>query len=166
MLYNEVLIHNQVKMQYSNNKFLLWLSFYLSSFSVLLTLTAPPQSSGVFPWDLQLLGSPLFPLSPFTPLGLLHLPHFPSSHPTFNPGHWMILRVFSHLGNPAVFPSQGKQGIVFGVLSVGMMVSTSPRRMKSFPWRAFPKWNPFPTTIEHSDDPTARIWVPCNVPLL
>lgn len=40
MLYNEVLIHNQVKMQYSNNEFLLWLSFYLSSFSVLLTLTA------------------------------------------------------------------------------------------------------------------------------
>lgn len=101
--------------------------------------SAPPQSSGVFPWDLQLLGSPLFPLSPFTPLGLPHLPHFPSSHPTFNPGHWMILRVFSHLGDPAVFPSQGKQGIVFGVLSVGMMVPTSPRRMKSFPRRAFPK---------------------------
>lgn len=67
-----------------------------------------------------------------------HLPHFPSSHPIFNPGSWMLLSVFSHLGDAVVLPPQGKQGVVFGVLSVGMMVLRSPR-MKSFPWRAFPK---------------------------
>lgn len=52
MLYNEVLIHNQVRKQYSNNKFELWLFLFLTtlpllpiSFLFFLSLGPPDQNT-------------------------------------------------------------------------------------------------------------------------